>query len=56
MAVERDDEEERLTRIEQMLEHLRKQQAELHQLIDESRHARETRAAPGPDKPVKPRK
>ena len=46
MPIERDDDEERLVRIEQTLERLRKQQADLRQLVEESRVARETRKVP----------
>lgn len=46
MAIERDDDDERLVRIEQTLDRLRKQQADLRQLIEQSRLARETRAVP----------
>jgi hypothetical protein len=46
MAIDRDDDEKRLVRIEQTLDRLRKQQADLRQLIEQSRLARETRAVP----------
>ena len=47
MAVERDDNEERLARIEQMLERLTRQHEELVKLVDDSRTARAQRAESG---------